>query len=288
MALALYPDAVGDHRNALYLGTAADLAYLRDPAQGATAFRDQLGLDAVLISVDNTQAYVGQNDSHIVLAFRGSESPANLDGFKDWLLTNANNFLILPEGEIGMDFAAAGVGARFHRGFLAALAAIWTPMFKAVNEAIEKKERPLWITGHSLGGALALVAAWRLQRQFVPIHQVYTFGAPMIGNELAARAFEKEFPNRIFRYIDECDLVPRLPTMSLLANDYNHCLKEVVLSAAEEAASALAFLKSVGAEAADNTLSTPLVERVWGRLTSGISAHLTANYLARIATLCKD
>src|SRR5262245_32060019 len=101
MALSLITDALGDYRNAYYLVTAADLAYLREQGEGANAFRDKLGLEAVLLSVDSTQAYVGQNDDHIVVAFRGSESPATLDGFKDWLLTNANNFLILPEGEIG-------------------------------------------------------------------------------------------------------------------------------------------------------------------------------------------
>jgi len=57
----------------------------------------------------------------LVVAFRGSQAPNTLDGLKDWLLTNANDYLILPEGQIGTDFAAAGVGAQFHRGFMEAL-----------------------------------------------------------------------------------------------------------------------------------------------------------------------
>ena len=98
-------------------------------ARGPTRFRSELGLEAKLISVDNTQVYVAENDQAIVVAFRGSEAPTTLDGLKDWLLTNANNYLILPEGRSGTDFAAAGVGARFHRGFLDALAMIWEPLF---------------------------------------------------------------------------------------------------------------------------------------------------------------
>ena len=84
---------------------------------------------------------------------RSSWSVAN------WLVTNANNYLVLPTGRAGTDFAAAGVGARFHRGFLDALEMIWEPLLAAVDQAQKVKERPLWITGHSLGGALALLAA---------------------------------------------------------------------------------------------------------------------------------
>ncbi len=122
---------------------------------------------------------------------------------------------------------------------------------------MKAKERPLWITGHSLGGALALLAAWRLQRSFIPVHQVYTFGAPMIGNAVAAEAFHEEFANKIFRFVDEEDLVPLLPAFSLVANAYGHCLNEVALGAAAIQAaaeasggSALGFYKALGAKVA--------------------------------------
>ena len=126
----------GCPENALYLAQACSLAYF-DEAEAVPNFRDQLGLKARLISVDNTQVYLAENDKTLVVAFRGSQAPTTLDGLKDWLLTNANNYLILPEGQIGTDFAAAGVGARFHRGFMEALHAIWEPMFAGITRAIE-------------------------------------------------------------------------------------------------------------------------------------------------------
>ena len=231
MSMSLNDSAAGDARNALFLASACDLAYLNEP-EGPAKFRSELGLEAKLISVDNTQVYVARNDQSIVIAFRGSEAPTTLDGFKDWLLTNANNYLILPEGRAGTDFAAAGVGARFHKGFLEALQMVWEPMLAAVNEAIKAKERPVWVTGHSLGGALALLAAWRLQRSFVSVQEIVTFGAPMIGNEAASKAFEQDFSGKIFRFVNLEDLVPHLPSVSLVANAYTHCLNEVGLAAA--------------------------------------------------------
>jgi len=290
MSRQLIDDAPGDPRNAAFLAVACELAYLPE-GPGREAFRSQLGLEAVLITADNTQAYVAENDTSVVVAFRGSESPDSLDGFKDWLLTNANNFLILPEGLIGTDFAAAGVGARFHKGFLGALAEVWEPLQAAVKAALDRKERPLWVTGHSLGGALALLAAWRFQQQFIPVHQVYTFGAPMVGNKAAADAFQAEFPNRIFRYVDVLDVVPKLPTVSLIANTYNHCLTEHPLSesngdgAAVEAASAL---KGFADRAVSGLLDATLMDEIWGCLKARIAHHMMTNYQARIAEALKS
>lgn len=278
--MPLDPSIPGHLPNIRQLAKACELAYLDEP-EGAAGFRTELGMQARLISVDNTQAYVAEDDQSLVVAFRGSQSPSSLDGFKDWLLTNANNLLILPEGRIGTDFAAAGVGARFHRGFLEALAEIWEPLIAAVQQALDRRDRPLWVTGHSLGGGIALLAAWRFQRHFIPIHEVVTFGAPMIGNAPAAQAFEREFPNRIFRYVDIEDPVPLLPTVSLVANAYAHCLNEVRLQGPNPKAFAQA-LGDLGRTAVEGLLSASLVDELWRLLHQRIQAHLIPNYQERL------
>ncbi len=137
---------------------------------------------------------------------------------------------------------AAGLCGLRRRG----LAEIWDSLFAAVAAERKQNDRPIWITGHSLGGALAMLAAWRFKRKFVPVHQIYTFGAPMIGNNLAAEAFDREFPERIFRYVNFPDPVPLLPTVSLIANHYCHCGREMMLGAVTASEATADFFKTNG------------------------------------------
>ena len=141
-------------------------------------------------------------------------SLTSIDGLKDWFLTNADNLLIVPQGPLSTEFLAAGVGARWHQGFVNAIGEIWNPLFAAVSAAQKEKERCFWITGHSLGGALATMAAWLFTNKTMKPHQVYTFGAPMVGNKVVAEALEKELGKRLARYANGPDPVPFLPMMS--------------------------------------------------------------------------
>ena len=287
MFTALDETKPGNPQNALFLSQACSLAY-DDENKAVPNFRDQLGLRARLISVENTQVYLADNDKVLVIAFRGSQAPTTLDGLKDWLLTNANNYLILPEGRIGTDFAAAGVGARFHRGFMEALHVIWKPMFAEVTKALESNERTLWVTGHSLGGALALLAAWRLQRNFISVHEIVTFGGPMVGNETAARAFEQEFSGKIFRYVNLEDPVPLLPSVSLVANTYAHCRSEVSMSAINVVSSAIDALKQSAGSAVEQLLEGSQIEHLWKAVQGHISAHFIDHYQERVKEKCRS
>lgn len=73
MSTSLDSTVSGDPRNGLILARACELAYYGEP-EGPARFRSELGLEAKLISADNTQVYVAQNDQAIVVAFRGSEA----------------------------------------------------------------------------------------------------------------------------------------------------------------------------------------------------------------------
>jgi hypothetical protein len=284
MTLQLTEDAMGDPGNAQYLALASELAYMPE-AEGAEAFRSQLGLEARLFSVGNTQAYLGANDNHIVVAFRGTESPTSIDGLKDWLLSDALNLLILPEGDLGTDYVAAGVGARFHQGFMKALSDIWDPLYQAVDAERKTSDRPLWLTGHSLGGALAVLAGWRFKRKFVPVHQIYTFGGPMVGNDIAAKAIDRELSGKIFRYVNLPDPIPMLPSVSLIANHYAHCKSEVSLGEAAE--SFVEAFKQKAGQTVDGLLNATLIEDIWKGLQGRVNAHFMTNYRKLVGNLKK-
>ena len=81
MTLKLDANAPGGLGNAAFLAVACDLAYYNE-SQGSALFREKLGLDAKLISGENTQVYVCESETAIVAAFRdtyGSHQIRNID-----------------------------------------------------------------------------------------------------------------------------------------------------------------------------------------------------------------
>jgi predicted lipase len=160
----------------------------------------------------------------------------------------------------------------------------------AVEAEWKKKERPLWVTGHSLGGALALLASWRFLRKTMDVYRVYTFGAPMVGNEAAVKAFDRELEGKVYRFVHGPDLVPKLPTVSLVANAYGHCVQEIhvgVVQAAEAAAESAQDFFSQLAAGAGEVLDKVRVDKIWERLMQGVSAHDITKYRAQIAEKLK-
>jgi hypothetical protein len=284
MLYPLYEDALGDARNVRAMAAASELAYLAEP-DAAGPFQSQLGMTARLISVGNSQAYVATNPEHVLVAFRGTEALTSIEGLKDWLLTDALNLLMVPEGRLGTDLAAAGVGARFHQGFVNAIADIWEPVHQEVDRELRKADRPLWLTGHSLGGALALLAGWLFHRRMISVHQIYTFGGPMIGNTEAARAIDREFRGRIFRFVNGPDPVPQLPLMSLIANEYCHCDQKMSLAADPDPAADPTLLQQTAAQVGNAVLNSTAIDEIWASVHQRIAAHFMANYRQLIERL---
>jgi triacylglycerol lipase len=277
MAYELVEDAFGDPKNAAALAAASQFAYF-DQAQGAEAFQNELGMDAKLITVNNTQAYVATNDNHMVVAFRGSQDPTSIDGLKDWFMTNALNLLIQPEGDLSTEFLAAGVGARWHQGFVNAIGDIWPTLYPEVEARSKEKDRVFWVTGHSLGGALAMLGSWLFLRKTMAPHQIYTYGAPMVGNEVVAQAFNREYSGKVFRYVNTPDPVPMLPMMSMAANEFVHTDKLVSLGEPSEVSNLIEYIQHSAGGMIQGVLSGAIQEKVWGAIKGKVMAHLLNDY----------
>ena len=81
---------------------------------------------------------------------------------------------------------------------------------------MQNSAQPLWITGHSLGGALATLAAARFALEMdKPVRGIYTFGQPRVGDREFARIFDAELKQRFFRFVNNSDIVTRIPTREL-------------------------------------------------------------------------
>lgn len=143
-------------------------------------------------SENSAQGAIIEHEEYICMAFRGTDELA------DWL-DNLNAF------------STQQIFGEFHRGFWQSTDDLWADMFKHYKELLAKKKRPLFITGHSLGGALSTVAAAKLVHQDLPFTSVYTFGQPRVMSRATCRLFDVASKKRFFRFQNNNDLVTRVP-----------------------------------------------------------------------------
>jgi triacylglycerol lipase len=75
-------------------------------------------------------------------------------------------------------------------------------------------DKPLIITGHSLGGALAamLGACFTVYEPILrPVSAVYTFGQPRIGLHDFCGTYDRILKGKLVRFINNTDVVPQVP-----------------------------------------------------------------------------
>lgn len=200
-------------RNAYWLGRMAALAYA-----DAHTIRETLagfGLDGFHFiegGRTDTQVFVAGRSDMIVVAFRGTQATDIHDWFTD---------------------AQVALVDGVHDGFRRALAEVWPRVHEAIialqgtplsfAEAAAGKDpgtrRSLWFTGHSLGAALAALGVAELLGADRPVDGLYTFGQPRTGGREWAERFDGRFRARAFRYVNNNDLVTRVPPREL---GYSH------------------------------------------------------------------
>lgn len=183
--------------NAQRLAQASAEAYL--PAEGG-------GTRTITDAGTDTHVCITAYDDCTVIAFRGTRD------LRNWI-TDAEIRL----RSIGVNEAATAcasrttVNPRVHEGFFHAIDAVIDEIAEQLGKPPVIRRPPLLITGHSLGGALAVLCAWMLERRGIEVHSVYTFGQPRVGDRQFAAAYDASLGGRTFRIVNQNDIVPRLP-----------------------------------------------------------------------------
>jgi triacylglycerol lipase len=192
-------DSAFDIQNALQLLDASAQAYGPIPPRGSSVLSSRATDTRVLV-------LSGADDG--IVAFRGT---ANL---RNWLT------------DLECDLKPwQSPHACVHAGFLAA----WRSVRSDVIDAVEDfgPDRRIWLTGHSLGGALAMLAALDLKREVSNASHIagcYTFGQPRVGNADFRAWFNAVHRARAFRVVHSDDIVARVPW---LLGAYRHAGTEV-------------------------------------------------------------
>lgn len=82
-------------------------------------------------------------------------------------------------------------------------------MLSVVSGTMRGADRALWITGHSLGGALAILMAARLYESDIDVTGVCTFGQPKTGDSKFKHHYDRALGGRTWRVVYRNDPVPR-------------------------------------------------------------------------------
>lgn len=134
--------------------------------------------------------YIVSVEDATVIVFRGT------DDCGDWFA----NLDVRPHSD---------VHGRFHRGFNDAYESLHSQI---IGPLTETPPANLWITGHSLGGALAVICAYDLiHYQNLAVCGVMTFGQPMVASKNAANYLDERLKSRYVRFVNGRDIVTRIP-----------------------------------------------------------------------------
>lgn len=150
----------------------------------------------------DTQFLVMGDAEKVFVAFRGTES--NLE---DW--TTNTRYHLVP-----------ALGGKVHDGFWASAQSIMGTLATTLDVFCDKGQT-VWLTGHSLGGALAMLVTAYFVEQGIQPAGLYTFGQPRVGNSEFAYQFNTQYA-KAYRILNEDDVVGCVPPASL---SYEHAGK---------------------------------------------------------------
>jgi hypothetical protein len=158
------------------------------------------GIDPELIVV-STKDYV-------LIVFRGTDK---VEG-NEWSEWTGTDFRI---GQVRA--GGSMMKAKVHKGFWQSFDLIRDELIRSL-ERCGAQHKKIWLTGHSLGGAMSMLTGVYLKSIGYPVQNVYAFAAPrVIGDAKFVKIADKLLPNRIHRFEYYLD-----PIALLWAPRYKH------------------------------------------------------------------
>lgn len=152
--------------------------------------------------------------------------------------------------------------------------------FKIYNDILPylKKDYPVYLTGHSLGAAIAALLMIYLHEDGYTIKKMINFGQPKFTNKSGVQRYHT-LP--LTRIVNENDLVPLLPPETLLSalhGIYKHMGDEVILLKEVE----YIYLEQ-------HQAGLQKVEGFWDNIDhESVQEHFIANYLTNIDSKLSD
>jgi triacylglycerol lipase len=136
--------------------------------------------------------YISMLDDTAVIMFHGT----NPTETHDWYINLSSRSQRINHGNV-------------HAGFWNGYDSLHGQLVKVLES---RKPKRVWITGHSLGGAFAVVCSYRLSSmENLEIAGVMTFGQPKVGNAAFCKHMEDTLSGRTVYFVNESDVVPRVP-----------------------------------------------------------------------------
>lgn len=156
----------------------------------------------------DTELILASDDTRIVVAIRGTEFEKDegkpLSALEDFAR----------DAQFGLRNPSWSDDFRVHNGFRKEVEAIAEPVENMLLDLLVQESKQVWITGHSLGGAVGQLLASRLQGRGIHIAGMVTFGAPKVGDRDWAKHYAAlGLANRTHRVVNMADLGPRVPTI---------------------------------------------------------------------------
>ncbi len=220
-----------------------------NPKDSKNKFKS-FGFDIVeFFDISGAQAYLLKDMNGIhVLSFRGTEVTQKSD--------------VLADLKSGKNIEACG--GKVHVGFKGEINKVWPAIEKAIANI-----DTLYITGHSLGAAMATIASSRVQSK---VAALITFGSPRVGNQ--------EFVNSLnvthYRVQNNCDDVTKVPFKLM---GFRHHGTHKYMNFHGE------FRDLTPWQRVKDMARSRIKARAKGQKFIGVFDHLMANYIAKLEKL---